>query len=336
MSNCRWPRVDAYEIHSFLDAAGQPRYGGQVLDPEAWAALSTSALMIGFVAFLGALWGSFANVCIYRLPPTEAFPRGQSVVAPGSHCFACGASVRWYDNVPLLSYLWLRGQCRDCKAEFSPRYLLVEAGLSLLFVAVFYSIVAIEHTGDTPKEQLLRFAIMAAFCFTMMVIAFIDLDHHLILNKVTYIAIPVFYGLGLLLPGAHWQTGLIGAAVGYGGIRGIADLFWLLTKREGMGYGDGKLLAIVGALFGWQGVFVALFLGSVIGTVILVPIMVGKRIFSAKVHESSGDGEKLEQDEEQLADWRQVEIPFGPFLTAAAVAYVFLEARLRVEFFFLW
>ena len=80
---------------------------------QEWAALSTSPAAYAFAALFGALWGSFANVCIYRMPPSDAHPKGLSVVLPGSHCFACGKPVRWYDNVPLLSYLWLRGRCRD-------------------------------------------------------------------------------------------------------------------------------------------------------------------------------------------------------------------------------
>jgi len=77
--------------------------------------LSTTPFAYAFAVLLGLLWGSFANVCIYRMPPTEAHPNGRSVVTPGSHCFACGAPVRWYDNVPLVSYLWLRGRCRACR-----------------------------------------------------------------------------------------------------------------------------------------------------------------------------------------------------------------------------
>ena len=94
-----------------------------------------------FAVVLGLLWGSFANVCIYRWPPTEEFPKGRSVVAPGSHCFACKTPIRWYDNVPLLSWLWLRGRCRACKAPFSARYLLVEALTGALFgVAWWFTI----------------------------------------------------------------------------------------------------------------------------------------------------------------------------------------------------
>src|SRR5665647_1652464 len=95
--------------------------------------LATSWGAYAFAVLLGLLWGSFANVCVYRWPPTDQHPNGRSVVAPGSHCFACQAPIRWYDNVPLLSWLWLRGECRACKAPFSARYLIVEAVTGALF-----------------------------------------------------------------------------------------------------------------------------------------------------------------------------------------------------------
>src|SRR5262245_19601704 len=94
-----------------------------------------------FVVGLGLLWGSFANVCIYRWPPSDEFPKGRSVVRPGSHCFACKQPIRWYDNVPLLAWLWLRGRCRSCGATFSGRYLIVEALVGVLFGAAWYLLV---------------------------------------------------------------------------------------------------------------------------------------------------------------------------------------------------
>lgn len=354
------------EIHSFLDGVGQPRYRCSVLDAQLWAQIATSPSAYALAALLGALWGSFANVCIYRMPPSEEHPKGRSVVAPGSHCFACGHSVRWYDNVPFLSYLWLKGACRDCGASFSARYLLVEAATALLFVAVYYYVVAIAHIYDTPAEQMIRFAVLAAFVWTMVVITFIDLDHQLILNKITYPAIPVFYGLGLLLPGSSWKSGLIGLAIGYGLIRAISDGFYLLTGREGLGYGDGKLLAVVGALFGWQGVMVALFFGSMIGTVILVPYLLvlrarepresgaehassrrpsgamWARAEEASVPLEAGECQDSPQptessgDEEEDSGMGRIAVPFGPFLASAAVIYLFTESYLRVRFWVFW
>jgi len=288
-----------------------------LLQPEIWALVSTSAFAYAFVALLGALWGSFGNVCIYRMPPSEEFPKGRSVSTPGSHCFACGAKVRWYDNVPLLSYLWLRGACRDCKTSFSPRYLLVEAASMLLFVAAWHFVVSPQYHNayppPLPSEQLLSFGVLAAFLWTLLIITFIDFDHQLILDKITYPAIPIFYGLGMLLPQASWQHGLWGIAVGYGLVRLISDGYWLLTKREGMGYGDGKLLAIIGAIYGWQGVFVSLFLGSILGSVISIPLLLLQR----------SQASKTEENNEEEDDLGHMAVPFGPFLAMAALIYAF-------------
>ena len=344
-------RGQAWEIHSFLDGVGQPRYRCGVLDADLWAEMATSPTAYLLAALLGALWGSFANVCIYRMPPSEEHPKGRSVVAPGSHCFACGHSVRWYDNVPLLSFLWLKGACRDCGASFSARYLLVEAATALLFVAVYHYVLAIAHIYDSPAEQMIRFAVLAAFVWTLVVITFIDLDHQLILDKITYPAIPIFYGLGLLLPDSSWSSGLIGVVVGYGIVRAISDGFWLLTKREGMGYGDGKLLAIVGALFGWQAVMVALFLGSMLGTLILVPLLLALRVRERNPHieaedavpgakEDSEEGDSAKEDSEEGGSEPpgvgRIAVPFGPFLASAAVIYLFTESYLRVRFWVFW
>jgi leader peptidase (prepilin peptidase)/N-methyltransferase len=276
-----------------------------------------------FAALLGALFGSFANVCIVRWPPTDEHPDGRSVVRPGSHCSACGAAIRWYDNLPILSYFLLRGRCRACKAEFSARYLLVEGATALLFAAVFRLQVVVLHPFESPGWQLYRFAVMAAFVWVLVVIAFIDLDHKLILNRITYPAIPIFYALGTQLPEQTWKGGLIGAAIGYGVIRLVADGYHLITRRRGLGYGDGKLLAIVGAYLGWQAVLVTLFLGSIIGSV-----LGGLWLVVARAR-----GEKQEDGDVPL---RHVEIPFGPFLASAALVYAFVEPWLRAEFSILY
>lgn len=271
-------------------------------------------------ALLGALFGSFANVCIVRMPPSDEHPRGRSVVSPGSMCGDCGQAVRWYDNIPILSYLLLRGRCRHCGVEFSPRYLLVEAATAMIFAALYYFVVGLVYAGDPLPWQLYRFAVLAAFALVLVVITFIDLDHKLILDKITYPAIPIFYGLGVLLPERDWNDGLIGAAVGYGVVRAIADGYYLLTRREGMGYGDGKLLAIIGALLGWQAVVVSLFFGSLIGSVASIAAL-------AVARRRAPDPE---------VPLRHVEVPFGPFLAAGALAYVFLEPTLQVQFAILW
>jgi leader peptidase (prepilin peptidase)/N-methyltransferase len=291
---------------------------------------------VGYVvAFvLGALFGSFANVCIYRMPPTDEHPRGRSVVRPPSHCPACATPIAWYDNVPLFAYLWLRGRCRACGASFSARYLLVEGATALLFVAVFHlQIVVLD--GPLPA-RLVGFAVAAAFVFVLVVIAFIDLDHKLILDRVTYPAIPAFYLLGLALPGRTPWAGLIGAAVGYGAIRVVSDGYFLLTRRRGLGYGDGKLLAIVGAWLGWPAVLFTLFAGSLIGTIITLGYLVvaGRgRLETAPVEARDPDAAASEGDEDEGdGSIRHLEIPFGPFLAAGALVYLFVEPTVRMVF----
>jgi leader peptidase (prepilin peptidase) / N-methyltransferase len=300
-----------------------------VLEP---LVLSPAAYLFVFV--LGTLFGSFANVCIYRWPPTDEHPRGRSVVRPGSHCGVCAAPVRWYDNLPILSYLWLRGRCRDCHTGFSARYLLVEVATGMLFVAVFYLAVGLAYIDQPLSVRLLRFVILAAFVFVLVVITFIDLDHKLILDRITYPAIPAFYGLGVLLPERGWTEGLIGAAVGYGVVRLISDGYYLLTRREGLGYGDGKLLAIVGALFGWKAVLVSLFFGSLLGSVIGIAALVYARSRNRQPLEAGEPEPDPEHEGEEDVDLplRHVELPFGPFLAMGALTYMFVEPWLEVGF----
>ncbi len=304
------------------------------MGPGAAAALEPTLLGWAghaLAAALGALFGSFANVCVIRWPPTEEHPRGRSVVRPGSHCPRCGAAIRWYDNIPIASYFLLRGRCRSCGGEFSARYALVEAATAMLFVAVYHLEVVLYLPGDPLPLRLTRFAIAAAFVFVLVVIAFIDLDTKLILDRITYPAIPIFWLLRLLLPERRLSDGLIGAAVGYGVIRLVADGYYLLTRRRGLGYGDGKLLAVVGAYLGWQAVVMSLFLGSILGSVIGGAALVWSR--SRRRSTPAVDGAEGDPSQVKL---RHVEIPFGPFLAAASLSYLFLEPWLRIHFFLLY
>lgn len=284
---------------------------------EAYGKLLAGPVGAVVAVLLGLLWGSFANVCIYRWPPSDEHPRGRSVVLPPSHCFVCKTPIKWYDNVPLLSYLWLRGSCRACKATFAPRYLIVEAVTGALFGVAWWVWLAAPARTLPLSVQLAAFAVSAAFCFVMVVITFIDLDHQLILDKISLPSVPVFYGLGLLLPGQHWSGGLIGAAVGFGVIFLVGEIYYRLTGREGLGIGDAKLLAVIGALLGWRGVVAAVGLGSLIGTLVGVTAQIVAR------RGASGDA-----DAPKL---RHVALPFGPFLASGAVGYLFCEPWLRAH-----
>ena len=312
----------------------------------------------GFVLVLGLLWGSFANVCIYRLPA------GGSVVAPGSHCFACQAPIRWYDNVPVVSWLWLRGRCRACGAAFSPRYLIVEATTAALFAVAWWAAVIAPAMFEPFSARLVHFAVYAAFCFAMVVITFIDIDHKLILNKVTVPSIALAYLASFAWRERHWYDGIVGAAVGYGLPWAIGELYYRITRREGLGLGDGMLLAVVGALLGWRGVIVALFGGSMIGSVIgLTALLVARRSEVAE-HGSEPAQQKSETENPEVANRGTVrpeiesadaesaeaqtavaqtadaekpsvlrtELPFGPFLAMAAVVYLFAEPWIEIHF----
>lgn len=278
-----------------------------------------------FVFIFGAMWGSFANVCIYRMPPTDEHPEGRSVVTPGSHCTQCDKPIAWYDNIPVFSFFLLRGKCRHCKATFSARYLLVEIATALLFVAAYHFFVNQSFALEPIQLRLLRFAVHAAFLLLLVIIAFMDLDTGLILDKITYPAIPLLYAATFLFPEMEWWEGLVGAAVGYGLIRGVSDGYYLLTKRRGLGYGDGKLLAMVGALSGYEAVVVTLFLGSLLGTIISIPLIALK-----------GRPAAVNEDTAEDASMRHVAVPFGPFLALGAAAYVFVAPWLMVRLSLLW
>lgn len=272
-------------------------------------AMLQSPLYVGVAAFLGALLGSFANVCIFRIPAKL------SIVKPASHCTECKTPIRWFDNLPIVSFLVLRGRCRQCGASYSARYLFVELGAALLVGAVYLHCLSYFLPHEPVEHRLARFAIYTFYVMTLLVITLIDLDHKIIPDKITYPAIPVFLLFGILLGDRPWLDLVIGVVAGYAVVRLISDGFYYLTGREGMGYGDGKLLALIGGLFGWQGVLFSLFGGSVLGTFIAVPVLA-----LSKRGNAAGDDQPL----------RRVELPFGPFLVGAALVYLFLHEHVHV------
>lgn len=328
--------------------AARLRSGYRVAVLERLEPLASSPPAYVVVVVLGLLWGSFANVCIYRWPPSEEFPDGRSVVTPGSHCFACKAPVRWYDNIPVLAWLWLRGRCRSCKAPFSARYLVVEAVTAALFGVAWWAAVIAPSLFSPFDQRLLHFAVYAAFSFVMVVITFIDLDHKLILNKVTIPSIAVFYAASLLWAERRWYDGLVGAAIGYGLPWAIGEIYYRITRREGLGLGDSMLLAVVGALLGWRGVLVSLFGGSLIGSVLGIAALVAARARAGPV-EPAAPVEPATSDEAATSDepaapseaaptdddppsLMRTEVPFGPFLAMAALVYLFAEPWIQLHF----
>jgi leader peptidase (prepilin peptidase)/N-methyltransferase len=211
--------------------------------------------LIVLLAALGLIVGSFLNVCIHRLP------RRESVNWPGSHCTACNRTLSWYENIPLVSWLVLRGRCRTCGNRISVMYPLVELVTSVLFVAGYMIY------GWTPM-----LAVRLAFACAMVVLFAIDLQHHLLPNIITVPGVVIGFGLSLMLP-PGWKDSLIGLAAGGGLLFAIAEGYYRLRGVEGLGMGDVKMLAMIGAFLGWKLMLVTLILASFAGSVIGVGII---------------------------------------------------------------
>lgn len=241
---------------------------------------------------LGALWGSFFNVAIHRLGLYE------SVVRPRSRCPRCSSPIAWYDNLPIFGWMLLGGRCRQCRLPISIRYPLVELLSTLLALAVYARFVV--GVAAPPVALAAHFLVYFAFVGTLVVLAGVDLDHKIIPDVVTYPAIPAFFLAALVLRDVAPLDLIVGIAAGYGIVAITAELAWLLLKREGMGYGDAKLLMLVGALLGWRGVAFSFFVAPFFGLFTVVPLLVARR--------------------SKLVG---VEVPYGPFLVAAALLYVF-------------
>lgn len=272
----------------------------------------------------GALWGSFFNVVICRVPA------GESLLRPASRCRACGAPIAWYDNVPLLSYLLLRGRCRRCGARFSPRYLLVEALVAGLAVAV-HQVFVVDATGPIGL-RLAHLIIGSLFCGLLIAVAFIDLDTLLIPNVITYPGIPVAVLLSLLMGNPHLWDGAVGAAGGYLLIRLFADGYRLIRGRLGMGYGDAKLLALICGLLGWQRLLPVLFLAAMQGSLIGIGALVWIRRRRRSGGPAAPSTTSGESEAEQAPPLRFATIPFGPFLGLAGIEVLLLHRWLARVF----
>ena len=267
------------------------------------------AFFIFSMTLLGMVVGSFLNVVIYRLPKMMerewqrscADLRGEemapvpsfNLVTPGSACPACGHKIRAWENIPVISYLLLRGRCASCKAPISARYPLVEAFSGLLAGLIAW------HFGFGG----MALAAMV-FAFSLIVLSMIDLDTQLLPDDIT---LPLLWvGLLFNLNGgfADLESAVIGAAAGYLSLWSIYWLFKFATGKEGMGYGDFKLLAAIGAWFGWQLLPAVILLSSVVGSVIGIGLIVLAR------------------------HGRNVPIPFGPYLALGGIAALYWGPQL--------
>jgi leader peptidase (prepilin peptidase)/N-methyltransferase len=245
-----------------------------------------------FAFVFGAIVGSFLNVCIFRLP-AEA-----SIVKPRSQCPYCHHPIRNRDNIPLISFIILRGKCRDCGGKISWHYPLVELITALLALLLFLKF------GLT-----LNFLIFFIFTAVLIVITFIDLDHQIIPDILTLPGIPIFCLAAIFLLKIPWLEALLGLLIGGGILFMIAFVYELISRREGMGGGDIKLLAMIGGFLGWKSLIFILLFSSFSGAMVGITAMIIKK-----------------QD-------MKYAVPFGPFLSAAAVAYLFWgEAFTRLLF----
>ncbi len=246
-------------------------------------------LLAVFSFILGLVTGSFLNVCIYRIPLKR------SIVAPSSACPHCGRALRFYDNIPFFSFLFLRGKCRYCKHPISWRYPLVEclSGFLSLFLYIKYG-------------ANYQYIVYLFFTLSLVVVTFIDLEHKIIPDVISLPGILLGIAVSFLPGNVSWLDSLIGAVAGGGILFLVAVGYERITGRDGMGGGDVKLLAMIGAWMGWKPLPLVLLISSFSGAIIGMFFIL-----------LSGKGYRFQ-------------IPFGPFLSFGAVLCLFFgDAILR-------
>lgn len=275
------------------------------------------------LAFLfGALWGSFANVVIYRVP------RDLSVVRPGSRCPGCEAPIAWYDNIPIASYLVLRGRCRRCGAKIPLRYLVVELLAGVMSFALYMQHV-LRPLVQGGAPALGAWLLWLCFGLALMIVTYTDIDLWVIPDEVV---LPVA-ALGLIAAavdpavlGVGLVEGLVAATAGYLLIAGLRWIYLRWRGLEALGLGDGKLLLMIGAFCGARGLIWALAAGAIQGLLVAVPLLVlGKRLATSDLQEVHGDDPELGADGEGVMGAR---VPFGPFLAIAAFEYMLIPEQI--------
>lgn len=242
--------------------------------------------------FLGAIVGSFLNVVILRLPQENS-----SIVFPASHCPSCKTPLCWYENIPIVSYVFLRGKCSHCKTEISLQYPVVELLMALLSCAVFHRF----GLTFTASGYFL-------FCAALLAIIWVDIYHQIIPDRISLPGIALGFLFSFFNANVTWQSSLLGILAGGGILYAIALLYYILRKQQGMGGGDIKLLAMIGAFLGWQSLLFVIFFSSLTGTIVGVAAMVKQKKGGA------------------------TRIPFGPFLSIAALVYLFFDQQIFYYF----
>lgn len=246
-------------------------------------------LLLVFAALFGAIVGSFLNVVILRLPREDI-----SIAFPASHCPKCGHSLAWYENIPVLSYIVQLGKCRKCKTPISGQYPTVEVLMATLSMALIHRFGLSFATGG-------YFLLVAA----LLVIIFIDIRLQIIPDVISLPGIMVGLVFSFVNPYVHWLDSLIGIVAGGGILYAVATIYFLWRKQDGMGGGDIKLLAMLGAFLGWQSLPFIVFFSSVTGSIVgLVAMAVQKK-------------------------GAQTRIPFGPFLSLAGIFYLFFSREIN-------
>ncbi|HLY38495.1 MAG TPA: prepilin peptidase [Candidatus Binatia bacterium] len=282
--------------------------------PAAMLPLTPAVVVAGWPGFavafvVGACVGSFLNVCIHRIPAEE------SIVRPGSRCPRCATPIAWHDNVPVLSWLWLGARCRSCRARIAARYPLVELATGVI------GVVALLAFGPSPRA-----AVAFAFTAALLLVSVIDLDHRFIPDEVSLPGVLV--GLALAFTAGGRPSPLdaaLGAALGGGVLWLVAWSYERLTGLEGMGLGDVKLLAMIGAFLGWQAIPAVLVIASITGSLAGFTVMFGARgrARGRRVRRRLGRRALLPFLRRAA---RRTEIPFGPFLALGAVIVLFFPA----------
>lgn len=246
-------------------------------------------MTLSIILFIfGACIGSFLNVCIFRIPLKK------SIVFPASFCPECKKNIPYFCNIPILSYIFLQGQCKYCKTHISLRYPLVE-----LLTAVFTVFLFLNFNLTFPMFFWLSFVCV------LIVVSFIDFDHQIIPDVISIPGMVIFASSAFFLPEMSIKDVLMGIFAGGGILYIVALVYFKLRKKQGMGGGDIKLLAMIGAAMGIKGVMFTLFFGSLFGTAAGI-----FSIFLAKAGE------------------RHFKIPFGPYLSAGAVLYIFYGSQM--------
>jgi len=281
---------------------------GFMVSPLTWLALA-----------FGSLIGSFLNVCVYRIPEGTFWSHARSV------CRTCGGQIPAWLNVPIFSWILLRGRTRCCGARLSPQYPLVEGFTAIMFAVIYWKFPFIGNFGDGivgfDAANAIRAGHAAVFTCLMVVCSVIDLRHMIIPDVISIPMVILTPAVVYLHPDLDWQSALIGVVLGGGSLYAVAWIYWIIRREVGMGMGDVKLLAGIGGWLGFQAILPTVLFGSVLGAVFGLMAM-----FLGSVRSKSKDGEGSEGSGKMTL---KTALPFGPFLAIGALMHLFMGFYLR-------